>query len=101
MHLLSAISGSALSLAYGLPIKAREDPYIDLAQTTISKINASVLPTNFLVNLIPSLMYIPDFIPGAGFKRKAKEWRVFSERLISQPFNTVIDRMVSWLRYGR
>ncbi|KAF4619933.1 hypothetical protein D9613_004660 [Agrocybe pediades] len=81
-----AAAGSAISLAYGLPIKKVNDPIIDLAEQTIAKINASVLPTNFFVNLVPALKYLPEFMPGSGFKAKAKEWRQLSETLNTRPF---------------
>jgi len=82
-------------LAYGLPLKKKNDPNIELAEEMANKIGISALPSNFIVNLIPALKYIPDFMPGAGFKAKAREWKILSEKLRSKPFEEVIERMVS------
>ncbi|KAF4610004.1 hypothetical protein D9613_010336 [Agrocybe pediades] len=88
-----AIGGSALSMAYGLPIKQEDDPIIELAEKALSTLNASVLPTNFLVNSLPALQYLPEFLPGSGFKAKAREWKKLQEEMKSRPFDMVEQRM--------
>ena len=34
-------------------------------------------------------------MPGAGFKKKAKEWRKLSEAMINVPYDMVKDKFVS------
>lgn len=94
------MAGSALSLAYGLPIRKNNDPLIDLAQRAVSAMNVSVLASNFLVNILPILKYVPEFFPGAGFKKKAREWKKLQEDLVNRPFEMVesqVVRPVIWL----
>ncbi|CAE6464715.1 unnamed protein product [Rhizoctonia solani] len=38
---------------------------------------------HFLVNLIPWLQYVPEWLPGAGWKRIARDWREHKERTFS------------------
>jgi len=33
--------------------------------------------------------YVPEWVPGAGFKRKAREWRAFVDYFAAAPFDTV------------
>ncbi|KDN37137.1 hypothetical protein RSAG8_10346, partial [Rhizoctonia solani AG-8 WAC10335] len=42
--------------------------------------------TNFLVNIFPSLTHVPDWFPGTGWKRTAREWRALKERSQSAPY---------------
>ncbi|KAF9552395.1 cytochrome P450, partial [Agrocybe pediades] len=59
-----AVHGSAISMAYGLPVQQRDDPYVDLAERSTNSLNRAVLPGNFLINIIPALRYVPEFFPG-------------------------------------
>jgi hypothetical protein len=38
--------------------------------------------------------YLPDWFPGAGFKRTAKEWNKTLMDLVEKPYNLVRRRMV-------
>ena len=40
------------------------------------------------------MKYIPDWFPGAKFKRDAKEWRKWIMRVLNEPYNVVKQRMV-------
>ncbi|KAF4612693.1 hypothetical protein D9613_011775 [Agrocybe pediades] len=88
-----AVAASALSMAYGLPIKGTDDPLIDLAEHALSTMNTSVLYSSFLVNVIPFLKHVPEFLPGTGFKAKARQWRKLQEDLLARPFETVLQQM--------
>jgi hypothetical protein len=37
--------------------------------------------------------YVPEWVPGASFKRKAREWRGIAERFYTLPFDFVKDSM--------
>lgn len=39
------------------------------------------------------MKHVPEWIPGAGFKRKAREWRAFVDHYCSAPFDFVKDSM--------
>lgn len=41
-----------------------------------------------------TVKYVPSWVPGAGFKTKAKEWRVEVEACVEEPFNFVKDQLV-------
>ncbi|KAF9558599.1 cytochrome P450 [Agrocybe pediades] len=90
-----ALGGLTISLAYGLPIKKVHDPYIDLAERAMAALAAGSLPGAFLVNVIPLLKYIPDWFPGAGFKRKAKQWRKLQEDFRGIPFEQTAENMAA------
>ncbi|KAF8980248.1 cytochrome P450 [Cyathus striatus] len=75
-----------LSTAYGINVKSVDDPYIRLAEEGIDPLNQAVIPGTFLVDTFPLLKYVPAWFPGAGFKRKAREWRKAARGMVDIPF---------------
>ncbi|OJA19249.1 hypothetical protein AZE42_05983 [Rhizopogon vesiculosus] len=48
-----------------------------------------------MVDIIPSLAKVPEWFPGAGFKRLAREWKQTVEEMVSAPHQFVKDQMVT------
>jgi hypothetical protein len=48
----------------------------------------------YLVNVVPILKYIPEWMPGATFKRVAREIRAELDHIIEMPFENVLKDMV-------
>lgn len=92
--LLSAVGGIALSLAYGIQIKEINDPFIELAETAMQSASTAASVGSFLVNMIPVLKYVPEFMPGAGFQKKARIWRKLQENFRERPYLASIEAMV-------
>ncbi|TFK25367.1 cytochrome P450 [Coprinopsis marcescibilis] len=64
--------GIAISLAYGLPIQDKDDPGIIFAQqASLAFTNLNTGPAIFIVERFPLLRYVPAWLPGASFKRRA------------------------------
>ncbi|EKM54951.1 uncharacterized protein PHACADRAFT_142748 [Phanerochaete carnosa HHB-10118-sp] len=74
---------------YGLEIQDSNDPYIAAAERAVHIAVACVVPGTFLVDLIPMLKYVPEWFPGAGFKRQGREWR----KDVDVAFNAAFDAM--------
>lgn len=84
-----------MSIAYGLDVQDKDDPYIATAEQGIHPLVAAAVPGAFLVDMIPILKYVPDWMPFAGFKRKAKEWRKLALAMIEVPFEAAKRKIVS------
>lgn len=56
---------------------------------------ASGSPGAFLVDSIPLLKYVPGWMPGAGFKHKAKEWNSLTKQMMETPFTAAQSAIVS------
>lgn len=41
-----------------------------------------------------AVQHLPAWFPGAGFKRKAAEWRAKMEEFVDRPYEIVKERMV-------
>lgn len=53
-------------------------------------------PGAYLIDTIPWLKYIPDWIPGARFKEDIKAFRQSRERLYDVPYEFTVQDLV-WL----
>lgn len=62
-----------MMIAYGHEVAGENDPYTKLAEATMAMVSKVVPPGTFLVNVIPSLRYIPKWFPGSQFHAVEKE----------------------------
>jgi len=85
-HVRFMAGAITIAIAYGLEIQAEDDPYIEIAEQALIGLAASAAPGAFLVDSIPILKYVPEWMPGAGWKRKAKEWCGWTMKLLEVPF---------------
>ncbi|KAF5348574.1 hypothetical protein D9756_009655 [Leucocoprinus leucothites] len=92
----SFIGGLSSSLTYGLPTQRKNDPLVRFAEQGWLVINRSGAPGRYLVNILAPLKYAPGWMPGAGFKKEAKEMRKKLDRLIDEPYEATVNAMVRY-----
>ncbi|KIJ44628.1 hypothetical protein M422DRAFT_85484, partial [Sphaerobolus stellatus SS14] len=61
-------------VTYGIEIQPEKDPYVETAEKVSHSIVEAGTPGKFLVDIWPWMKYIPAWVPGAGFQRKAARW---------------------------
>ena len=105
--------GAVLAIAYGIETQEENDPYVDTAEHALGALNEVMLPGAFLVDLFPFskyisihrlrndpltncnlVKYIPEWVPGAGFKTKARLWGSSISSMLNDPWKVVQERMV-------
>lgn len=93
--LLDSLAGATtLALAYGLEIQQTDDRYLQIAERAVIGLAETFVPGRFLVDSIPLLKYVPSWMPGAGFKRKAKEWKALATEMMDSPFEAAQKAIV-------
>ncbi|PPQ87697.1 hypothetical protein CVT25_011464 [Psilocybe cyanescens] len=75
-----------MSIAYGLAVKPKDDPYIRTAEKGVHPLVAAAVPGAFLVDMLPFLKYVPEWMPGAGFQTKARKWKNLARSMVEVPF---------------
>ena len=83
-----------MDVAYGIDVLPENDPYIKTAEAAMGALNDASIPGAFLVDMIPLFKYVPAWVPGAGFQRKAKEGRQAIDDLIAVPYTAMKKNMV-------
>lgn len=48
----------------------------------------------FFVNFVPALKYLPEWLPGMGWKSLIREWRERKEHITSAPYIWTKEQMV-------
>ncbi|KAF9449667.1 cytochrome P450 [Macrolepiota fuliginosa MF-IS2] len=92
-HVRSCIGGLSTSLTYGLPTRRCKDPLVFFAEDVFTKLTSAAAPGKYLVNVISPLKYVPDWMPGAEFKRVARKLRDEKDRLIEEPYQMAQKNM--------
>jgi hypothetical protein len=84
-----------MSLTYGISIQPSGDPFIAAAEKGMGVFVAALSPRAFLVDMFPWLKWVPEWVPGAGFKRKAREWRKCADAMLNDPYEVTKQDVVS------
>jgi hypothetical protein len=83
-----------LSMAYGIDVLPKDDPYVRLAEETNRAVTLIARPDYYLVDALPILKYVPRWFPGAQFQRDAIKYRANSAEFRDAPFRHVKKAMV-------
>ncbi|KZV68656.1 cytochrome P450 [Peniophora sp. CONT] len=81
-HLYDQVVGSNMAIAYGYPNARSDDEHVLAADKAQASVIHAMRPGNFwLVDVFPILKYVPAWVPGAGFKRIAREGREVADNM--------------------
>ncbi|TFK66639.1 cytochrome P450 [Pluteus cervinus] len=92
-HVRHTFSATIMNSVYGIVIQESNDPYISTAEECLQGLAEAGVAGSFLVDLLPVLKYVPSWVPGAGFQRKATSWKMLNKQLVDKPFNAVKERL--------
>ncbi|KAI5897283.1 cytochrome P450 [Schizophyllum commune H4-8] len=67
-HVRHMTGSIILRISYGYHALPAEDPFIKLANKATEQFSLATSPGGFVANLVPPLLYLPDWFPGAQFK---------------------------------
>ncbi|KAF8712198.1 cytochrome P450, partial [Rhizoctonia solani] len=88
-----SMTSSIFQLAYGYTAKEKPDPYFDAAHESDHNAARAAMITTFYVNIFPFLNYIPEWIPGTGWKRTIRAWRKQKDYALDAPFRWTQDQV--------
>ncbi|KAK7449185.1 hypothetical protein VKT23_013331 [Stygiomarasmius scandens] len=72
---------------------AMSDPLVLVNKAASESTSQATVPGTFLVDTFPILKHVPAWMPGAGFKRVAAQWRKLQEAVVNRPFDMVKDQL--------
>ncbi|KAG1719685.1 cytochrome P450 [Suillus lakei] len=94
-HIRHTAGAIILQISYGYQVKENDDPFVDLVDRAMDPLTQVTLTGTFMVDFVPSLAKVPEWFPGAGFKRLAREWRQLLEEAVDAPYRFVKDQMAA------
>ncbi|KAH6917895.1 cytochrome P450 [Coprinopsis sp. MPI-PUGE-AT-0042] len=92
-HLRLFYGSISMKISYGYDVKDAHDPYLVAAEGAMGGFLEAGIPGRFWVDLFPLLKYVPAWMPGAEFKRKAARWRYLNDISLERPFKHVMDKL--------
>ncbi|VUC32686.1 unnamed protein product [Clonostachys rosea] len=93
-HLELVTGSSIIKLTYGYSIgTTRRDPVLDLVTRMMAVFNKVAGSGAWAVDMVPALKYLPDWFPGASFKRTARAWKAEVLAAAEKPFQFVQRQM--------
>ncbi|EUC35841.1 hypothetical protein COCCADRAFT_2996 [Bipolaris zeicola 26-R-13] len=93
-HVRKEAGSVILKITYGYNIVSHgKDPLVDVAEKTMEQFAEATVPGRWAVDIFPFMKYIPDWMPGAGFKRTAKEMAKQLDQCTTRPYEFVKQQM--------
>lgn len=101
-----------MSVAYGIDVKEPKDMYLDVIEKALHGLNTAARPGAYLCDVLPFcktdylsvvslhlthlvlVKHVPSWMPGAGFKRQAAEWREAVIAMVDLPYQKALDLLV-------
>ncbi|KAJ3487192.1 hypothetical protein NLI96_g3704 [Meripilus lineatus] len=85
-HLRQLFIATIVQIVYGRQIIDMHDEYITTAQKAVESFSITRFAGTFWVEHFPFQRYLPSWAPGGKFKRVAKYYRHFVEKMRDMPF---------------
>ncbi|KAJ7154766.1 cytochrome P450 [Mycena filopes] len=93
-HCVWVIAACILLITYGHIVSDENDPYVEASTGVMTQFSEAGATGRWLVDLIPALKYVPDWFPGAGFKKFARECRTKAREAFEVPFFSIKQQMI-------
>ncbi|KAF5634252.1 oxidoreductase [Fusarium sp. NRRL 52700] len=73
----------------------KSDHIVSMANLVMEEFSQATAPGAWMVDFIPWLQYLPEWMPGAGFKKTAKLFKQHLLQNVQGPYQYVKDQMAS------
>ncbi|KAJ6565468.1 cytochrome P450 [Mycena vulgaris] len=84
-HLRITTGAIIMMIGLGYPI-TENDEFVRVAEAAQLAMVSAARPGAYLVDLLPILKYVPEWVPGASFQTVGREGRELSQELQNKPF---------------
>ncbi|KAH9055688.1 cytochrome P450 [Lactarius vividus] len=89
-----ALGKNIIENTYGIRITSPNSEYVKLSRETHEVIQNAVVPGSFFVDVFPALRFVPEWFPGAGFKRLARVAKARGEHMVDGAFDAAKRAMI-------
>lgn len=82
-----------LKITYGYSAEPHDDPLVRLVDEAMDQFSETTGINAYMVDFFPILRFVPEWFPGASWKRKAAKYRETLAQMLDVPYNLVKQRM--------
>ncbi|CAE6452969.1 unnamed protein product [Rhizoctonia solani] len=86
-------AASVMKATYGYQVSSAQDSYVTNIKKVEENLTKCCLPTQFMVNIFPFLVHVPNWVPGTGWKNIARNWRRLKDQVLEDTFQWTKLRM--------
>ncbi|CAE6430847.1 unnamed protein product [Rhizoctonia solani] len=94
-HFRRMAGSSIIKAVYGYETTKSNDALFEVVSEAVDGFSQAIVTSNFYVNIIPWMQYIPTWFPGAQWKRKAMAWRLQKDQMLNVPYDWTWDKVRS------
>ncbi|KAI0637236.1 cytochrome P450 [Trametes polyzona] len=95
LHLRHLAGATIMSIAYDIEVQSHDDPYIQTAEEAVESIAETTNAGSYVVDILPFLRFLPEWFPGATFKKQARMWHDAVDRLYNVPYSLSQKRLAT------
>ncbi|TFK58391.1 cytochrome P450, partial [Pluteus cervinus] len=92
-HIRTTAGAVITRISYGYHPDGPDDQFIKLATLAMEHFSEGADPGALLVNIIPALADLPEWMPGTGFKQTARYWAKNLSEMVELPYKLVKEQM--------
>nr|BAK09388.1 cytochrome P450 [Postia placenta] len=93
LHVRWLVAAVIFKISHGRDIQDPDDAFVKLVETTNEDFALSVRPFVYLVDSLPFLKYVPEWVPGTGWKSVIRERRRMLHKLRDYPYEVVKQQL--------
>ncbi|KAH8085480.1 cytochrome P450, partial [Cristinia sonorae] len=94
-HIHHASGSIILKIVYGHDAKDGRDEFIDKVDLALAQFASVIQPGSSIVDFMPWLRYIPEWMPGGGWKKTMRYYRETMDEVMTVPYEIVKARLNS------
>ncbi|CAE6452460.1 unnamed protein product [Rhizoctonia solani] len=84
-----------MRVTYGYLVTDANDPHVTSSDEAIESLGRVAMMGNYLVDSYPFLRHLPEWLPGMGFRVKAREWSKLPNKMANDPFEWTKKQMTT------
>ena len=90
----STFEAAVLKIVYGITPTVN-DIYLSMASVALESVSQGLIPGKWLMEIFPSLQYVPTWLPGTSTQKLFKTWKNAHDTLKNMTFEYAKKHMVS------
>ncbi|KAI0824638.1 cytochrome P450 [Trametes gibbosa] len=94
-HIQKSAGAIILMMSHGYEVQAENDPFVATVDEAMEQFAVCTSASAFLANIFPALAHVPAWVPGAGFRKIAADWRKTLDQMCDRPHDFVKQRMAA------
>jgi hypothetical protein len=83
-----------LRTTYGYEVKDGQDEFVNLIESATNNFSRTSVPGAYMVDMLPFLKYLPEWLPGTGFLSLARDWKKETVGSAEVPYAFTVKQMV-------